>query len=59
MHPARRPATAPRPTAPDTQICEGFVLMGIKPTLAPNGSYLEPSLSMPRLTRTSAALTWS
>jgi hypothetical protein len=32
MHPARRTATA----RTDTQICAGPVLIGIKPTLAPN-----------------------
>jgi hypothetical protein len=51
------------PTEPadvqNTQIRATTTLIEISPISAPNGGYLEPSLSLPHLTRTSAAWTCS
>ncbi len=47
------------PSAQNAQIWMATALADIQPAPAQIGGYLEPSLSMPRLTRTSAALTCS
>jgi hypothetical protein len=58
-HPRAHRHDRASPAAPITRICAWDGSCCHAPAGAQNGGYLEPSLSMPRLTRRSAALTCS